>query len=139
MWVFGHEPQANHAAPVLAEVGDVGEIKVVEQGVGHPCHVTRVAVVGDFSWLVGASKSHEVWSHYAVTSGDQQGNHVAIQERPRWLAMHQQHWGCVGRTFVDVMHSQRATVAVVDLEVVRLERIVGQVGKSFVGGAKCLH
>ena len=64
---------------------------------------------------------------------------MAVQVAPRRLAVQQQHHRAVGRTLVEVVHAQRAAVAVGDLGVVRLEREVGQVVEAVVRGSQRLH
>ena len=62
----------------------------------------------------------------AKTRVDEDRDHLAVQEAPRWLTVHEQHDRRVRVAFVEVMHAEPATLAVIDLDVARGERVVGK-------------
>ena len=41
-----------------------------------------------------------------MTPRDQARDHVPIEERPTWFAMKEEHWACVCRPFIDVVHPE---------------------------------
>ena len=75
---------------------------------------------------------------HAVPGGDEHRDHVPVEEAPRRLAVQEQHRRGVRRALVEVVDARDA-VAVGDLDVVRLERVVGQRLEALVGGAQGLH
>jgi hypothetical protein len=134
-----HQAQADQATPVLAEEGDAAQVEPVEQRLAHPLDVPGVGVVGLLRGLVAAADADQVGRDHPVPGLDQAGDHVAVQEAPRGLAVHQQHRRGVGRALVDVGDAEGAAVAVVDLDVVRVERVTVEALEPIVGGAQCLH
>jgi hypothetical protein len=74
-----------------------------------------------------------------MAGGNEDGDHVTVQERPRRLAVHQQDRRRVRRALVEVVDAQTTAVAIVDLDVLRLEAEIGESRKSLVRGAQRLH
>ncbi len=65
--------------------------------------------------------------------------HGPVQVAPGRLAGQQHDGGAVPRTLVDVVHPQRRGVGGGDVDVVRLERIAGQLGEAVFGGTQYVH
>ena len=74
-----------------------------------------------------------------MTAGDESADHLAMQIRPRWVAVQQKHWVGVTRTFVDEMKSERGAVGSGNRSIVRLEVVVLKTNKSIVGSAQEFH
>jgi hypothetical protein len=67
---------------------------------------------------------------------DEHRDHLAVQERPRRFAVHQQHGCGIGGALVQVVHAEAGTTLTIgDLDVVRFEREVGQRVEPIVGCA----
>ena len=88
-------------------------------------------IVVHLGQLVRAPEADEVRGHDAVVGG-QQWDHLAIEIRPRRLAVQAQHR--LPRPFIHVMNTHS-----IDLDVVRFEGEAGQVGEAFVGRAIDRH
>ena len=137
--VLGRHPEPHQAAPVLADEGDVVQVELVEEGRAHPLDVAGVGVVGPLGRLVGAAEAHQVGRDAPQPGVDEHGDHVAVQEAPGRLPVHEQHHLAVGWPHVEVVDAEPAAGAVVHLHVVGGEVEVGQVDEAVVGGAEGLH
>jgi hypothetical protein len=93
--------------------------------------VPLVGVVLAVGGLVTASEADQVGGDDAVPGRGEHRDHGAVEVRPRRLAVQQEHRGGVPRPLVDGVHPQP-----VDVEVVGLERVAGQVGEALVRGAQ---
>ena len=132
--------QADQAAPVLAEERHVVEVELVEQQAAHPLDVAGVGVVAALGRLVRAAEADQVGGDAPQSGVDQHRDHRPVEEAPRRLAVHEQHDRAVGRALVEVVHAQRAAVAVGHLDVVRRERRSRAVRRSArrgCGGPSC--
>ena len=69
--IGGDDAQADQAAPVLAEEGDVAQVEVLDERASHPLDVAGVRVVGHLGRLVAATEADEVGGDDAVTGGDE--------------------------------------------------------------------
>ena len=141
--VLGDESQTHQTAPVLSEERGVAQVEMVDDHLLHPRHVTGVGVVGLLRRLVALAEADEVGGDHPEPGIDQWRDHLAVEVAPRRFAMHREHDRTVGRALVEIVDTQRAPwlvgVLIVHLDVVRRERIAGQVGESLVGGSQCLH
>ena len=90
-----------------------------------------VAVGVQLQRLVGAAEAEEV-RHDRTVRGHELGNDLAVEVRPRRLAVQHEH----GRplALVQVVHPQAVL-----LDVVRQERVPGEVGKTLVGSPVGAH
>ena len=128
--VFGEQAQTDEATPVLTEQGHVLQVQHAEQRAAHPLDVPGVRVVTDLTWLVRTPETDEVGSDDTAARACEHPDHLAVEERPRRLAVQADDHGPVRRTVGHVGHPQRArAVAALDLDVARFEVEVGQVGK----------
>jgi hypothetical protein len=66
-------------------------------------------------------------------------NGILVEEAPGGLAMDEDDRLAIARPFVWVVDSERSSLAVRDLRVVRGKREVRQAGESFVGRTKELY
>jgi hypothetical protein len=136
---LAHQAQPEQAAPVLAQERDRAEPDAIDER-AQPGHVRGVRIVGARGRLVRAPEADQVGRHRAQPGRDARADHVAVQERPRRLAVQHQHHRRVARPLVDVGHAQRrAAVAGRHVEVARRVGEVRQIGETFVGGAQALH
>jgi hypothetical protein len=106
---------------------------------GQPVRVAGIAVVGLADRLVGTAEADQVRRDDPVAGRDQTGDHPAVEIAPARLAVEQQHRRRIVRPLVDVVHAKFAAFRVVDEQVVRRVRPVGQRGEAVVGGAQVLH
>ena len=133
------EAQADEAAPVLADQGDVAEVEPVEQELAHPLDVAGERVVAAFGGLVGAAEADQVRGHDLQPGAGQDRDHLAVEVRPGRLAVHEQHHRGGGVSLAQVVHPEGAAVAIGDLRVVGLEVEAGQAGEACIGGAEGQH
>ena len=124
--VLGHQSQPDEAAPVLPDEGEVAQVELVEQGRAHPLDVPGIGVVVLRVGLVGATEADEVGRDGAQPRVDEHRDHLAVEEAPRGLAVHQQHDLAVAWTFVEVVNSEAVAGAGGNLDVVRCEREAGE-------------
>jgi hypothetical protein len=138
--VFGGQAQADEAAPVLPDERDATQVEGVEDQCPHPLDVPGVAVVGHLGRLVRAAEPDEVRCDHPQAGRYQGRDHRPVQERPRGLAVQQQHRLAAGRAGFDPGHPQRQTaVGIRHLGVPRLVPEVGKSGEAVVGRAEGLH
>ena len=132
------DAQAEQAAPVLADQRDAAQIERLDRG-AQPLDVTLIRVVAALARLVGAAEADEIRRDDAVSRRGEERNHLAIQIRPRRLAVQAEHR--IGARWALRRRSGRAGAAVTggDLDVVRGERVAGQVGEALIGGAEDLQ
>ena len=101
--------------------------------------MTSVGVDAALGWFVALAEPDQVGCDHAMSGGNEQRDHLAIEVAPGRLTVHAQDGCGVGRPLVEVVHTKGAAVVVGDVDVVRRERIVGQSGEAFIGGAQGLH
>ncbi|NQY55122.1 MAG: hypothetical protein HRT86_01330 [Ilumatobacteraceae bacterium] len=95
------------------------------------------SVWSDFS--VGLSdfpnptRSGAITRQPAETNG---GDHLEVRVTPTRFTVQREHDRSINGTFVEVVDAQRSTLGVVDVDIVRRERITVEVVESFVGGAE---
>jgi hypothetical protein len=121
--VLDREAKADRPAPVLHDDRGVPQIELL----GESRDRRRMALVRvplGLRWLVGTPEA-EVVRCDAARRGRQFGDHLAVEERPRRLAVEQQHRIAVA--LGDVVHPQPVL-----LDVVRLEGVPGQALEAFV-------
>ena len=112
------EPEADRPAPVLDDDGRVAEVELI----GQPRNRAVVEVVGVVlrpQRLVGAAEPEVVGRDRPCRRG-QLGDDLAVEVRPRRLAVQEQDGGAVA--LVEVVHAQAVLV-----EVVRREAVPGQI------------
>jgi hypothetical protein len=119
--VLAHQTQADETAPVLAHQRDVREVQPVEQQRAHPLDVAGVGVVAPFGWLVRSTEAHEVGSHDLQPGLREDGDHLAVQIRPRRLPVQEEHHRSLRITLTQVMHPQRTPLPILHLDIVRVE------------------
>src|SRR3954469_6665274 len=122
--ILDREAEADRAAPVLDDERDVLQIELPREARDR----LDMAIVGvplAFGRLVGAAEA-EVVRRDAARDARERRDHLAVEKRPRRLAVQQQDR--VTFTLVEVMHAQSVLV-----EVVRLEREARQVREPSVG------
>ncbi len=142
--VLGDQTEAEQRAPVLAHQREARQVELVEQRLAEPVDVALVGVLRTRRRLVGAAEADQVGCDAPVTGGGQHRDHVAVQVAPRRLAVEQQQRLArlrVGARLVDVVDAQpvAAAIAGVDLDVVRVVRVPGEVDEAVVGRAQALH
>ena len=137
--ILGHQAKSDQPAPVLAHERDVAQVELTEKGSAHPLDMTRVRVRGAVGRLVGAAEAHEVGCDTTKSGVGQDRDHLAVQEAPRRLAVHQQHDRSVGRPLVEVVNPQGSRVAARHVGVVRSERERGECSETVVGRAQSFH
>ena len=93
----------------LVFVGDVAEAERFDELL-EAVDVAEVGVVGDVDGLVGVAHAEVVHRDGSVACVDQDGDHLAVEERPGWLAVQEQHHGGVCRAFVDVALAEAVDV-----------------------------
>ena len=124
--VLGDEAQPDQTAPVVTHEGDVTQLQLLDQA-AHPVHVALIGVVFATHRLVGAAEADQVGSDHPVAGGGDDRHGAAVEVRPRGLAVEQQHRGCAGRPFVEVVDPHP-----VDLDVVWRERVGGKGGEALL-------
>ncbi|MCH7511385.1 MAG: hypothetical protein IIB19_03350 [Chloroflexi bacterium] len=62
------DAQADDAAPVVHDEGDVAQVEFFDDGLAHPLDVLGDGVVSHFVGLVGASEADHVERDYAVVA-----------------------------------------------------------------------
>jgi len=136
--MLGDQPQADETTPVLTEQRRVSKI---DRGDArrHGVDVTLVRVVLASSRLVGSTEADEIGRDRSKPCGDDARNDLAIQERPRRLAMEHQHDRCVTRSFIDEVNSH-ARIPKRNLGVPRRERKQRREGgKALVWRSQHVH
>ena len=128
-----HQPKPDEPTPVLPHQRDLPEIQVSEHR-RHPGHVALIGVIGGVNWLVRFAKPHQVGGHHPVSGGGQGADHLAVEVAPTRLPMQQEDGGAVGGPLVEVVHPEP-----LDLEVVRLERVAGEVLETGFRCAERFH
>ncbi len=137
--VLAHEAEADEPAPVLAHQRQVAQVEPVEEQLAHPLHVTGERVVAALGGLVRAAEPDQVGRHDLQPRCGERRDHLAVEVRPRGLAVHEEHDRCRGVALAQVVHAQGAPLAVGDVGVARLEVVAGQAGEPVVGGAEGVH
>ena len=137
--VLADEAQADEPAPVLAHERDGTQIEPIEEQLAHPFDMAGERVVDAFGRLVRAPEPDQVGRHDLQPGRREDWDHLAVEVRPRRLAVHEQDDGRRGVALSQVVHPQGAPLGVGDLGIVRGEAISGQVGEAVVGSAQRLH
>ena len=117
----------------MADERRLAQIDGREQAL-HPIDVTLVRVVLTLHRLVRAAEADEIGRDRAESCGGEDRDHLAIQVRPRRLAVEAEDRRCRRRSLVDVVDAETA-----DLRVVRLEGISREIGEPRIGRAKIFH
>ncbi|HXH87281.1 MAG TPA: hypothetical protein VNI55_01560 [Gaiellaceae bacterium] len=128
--VLDREPQPDRAAPVLYDDGQVSEVELLDEPDDRAA-VEVEGVVLDPGRLVGASEA-EVVRHDCPSRRSQLRDHLAIEVRPRRLSVEEQHRRA--GALVEVVEPEPLL-----LDVVRLERVAGEIREVLVGGSVGLH
>ena len=110
--MLADQAQADEPAPVLADQRDVGQVEPVEEQLAHPLDVTGEGVVGALGRLVRSAEADQVGGHDLQPGTREHGNHLAVEVRPRRLAVQQQHDRRRGIALPQVVHPQRAPFGV---------------------------
>ena len=132
-----HRPaQPDRAAPVLDDDRGAGEVEAVEDA-GDLLDVAVVAVPVEIGRLVGAPEAGEVRTDHPVAARHERRQHLAVQVRPRRLAVEADDGAT--RTLVEVVHPEAVHLGVVGLEVVARQVLEALVwGAEEVGHARNL-
>src|SRR5256886_12162818 len=136
--LFGGQPEPDETTPVLAEQREPRQPELFHDR-SYPVDVALVRVVGAFRGLVRASEPDEVGDHRSEAGAGDDRDHLPVEEAPGRLAVQEQHRVGTRWALVDVVHAQRAPLAVVDLDVMRREWIIGERVEALVGCAQCFH
>ncbi len=106
----------------------------------HPGDVAGVGVVVLLARLVRLAEADEVGGDDPQAGCGEERDHLAVQVAPRRLTVHREHDRPVGGTLVEIVDPERATrfagVLIVDLDVVRRERVVGEIDEAIIGCAE---
>jgi hypothetical protein len=137
--MLGGEPQPDEATPVLADECHRPEVEDVEGNGSHPLHVARIGVVFASGGLVGAAEADEVGADHTVASLGKYGDHFAIQERPRRLAMQQEHRIGVGGAVLDPRHAEPPALVVIDVAIPWRIREFRKIAESLVRCSQRIH
>ena len=127
---FCHYAQAHQRTPVLPEKSHVLEIVGLHPSL-HPLHMVEVGIVRRLFQLVGSAETHQIGHDHPHACGHKNRNHLAVQKRPGWFAMHQQYQRAIARAFVDMCDPQNT-----HLGVSGLVGEIRQVGKPGFGRAQ---
>jgi hypothetical protein len=98
-----------------------------------------IGVFGARGRLVRTTKADEVGRDGAESRTRDDGDHLAIQERPRWLAVQEQNRFAVRWSRVDVMHAKRRFIRRKDLDINGFVLIAGKVLETRVGCPEHIH
>jgi hypothetical protein len=101
--VLAHQAEPDQAAPVLPHQRDALQVEVVEQRLAHPLDVAGERVVLPRRRLVGAAEADQVGGDAAQPGVDQDRDHRAVEEAPRWLSVQEEDHLARGRTLVEVV------------------------------------
>ena len=123
--VLDGQAQADRAAPILDDGGGCVEIEVLDE-VGHELDVAVVGVERRVGGFVGHAEAGVVGDDAAVPGCGQRPDDLAGQETPRRLAVEQDDR--LAGTLIEVVDADS-----VDVDVVRLESVAGQVAKRSAG------
>ena len=115
--VLDGEAQADRPAPVLDDDGEVAQVELLDEPRDR-ADVEVVGVVLEPERLVGAAEA-EVVGRDRAGDGVELGDDLAVEVRPRRLAVEEQHRRA--GALVEVVHAQAVL-----LDVVRREVVAGQ-------------
>ena len=104
-----------------------------DEPLAHPIHVARERVVALCGGLVRAAEADEVGRDHAVPVRREAGDDLAIQVRPRRVAVHEHDRRRAARALVYVVHAQRGAVLRLHLRVVRREGVAVELLEAGVG------
>jgi len=122
----------DETSPVLPDENRAAKVERLEQG-AHPGDVSCIRIVFPFAWLIGAPEADEIGRNRSVSRGSEVWNHLAIEIRPRGLAVKTEQWARRSVTFVEIVHAQYATgLAGIDLGVMGSEAVARQVREALV-------
>ena len=112
--VLAHEAQADEPAPVLAHQRDVAQVEPVEEELAHPLDVAGERVVAALGRLVRAPEADQVGRDDLQPGRGEDRDHRAVQVGPGRLAVQQEDHGRLRVALAQVVHPQRAALAVGD-------------------------
>lgn len=122
--------QADQPAPILTDQRDVRQVQCLYQ-VEQRVAVKVETVRGLVHRLVRTAEADQVGCDYPAGRGEYR-DHLAIEVGPRRLAVQAQEHGASPRPFIDEMHPQSCDAG----QIMRIERIAGQIGETVVGCAE---
>ena len=128
-----HDPQADDAAPVLAEERHVAQRQRIEDRMV-PADVPSIGVDLRIDRLVRATEADVVPRDHPQSRRSEDRDHLAVEIGPGRLSVHEHDQGAVGGPLLDVVDPQA-----VDLDPVRRERVARESGEALVGRADELH
>ncbi len=131
--VLGRDTEPHETAPVLADERHGAEVELLHPP-RDPVDVALVGVVGAEGGLVRAPEAHEIRSEDAVTRGDEDRDHLPVEEAPGRLAVEEEHRRRGGRALVEVVDAEA-----IHGRVARCERELGKVREPLVRRAQELH
>ena len=123
--MLNRQPQPDRTAPVVHHHGRVAQVQSLHQP-AHQLDVALVAVPAHVGRLIRAPEPGEVGGDAAMTGLADRRYDLAPQERPRRLAVEEDHRRPV--PVLDVREPQSVRLALA-----RLERELRQVGEALVG------
>src|SRR5262244_3775111 len=130
--------EAEQAAPVLADEGDVSEVEAFDKG-DQELAVEVEGVGGVFFRLVGSAEAEEVGSDHAVTGRGEDRDHLSVEIAPGGLAVEaEEDFAGRARAYIHVARAE-AGVARAIVEVAWGVVEAGQVAETVFGGAEGRH